>query len=362
MKANPKQRITENEESPSSSVKAYEVEKHLRHFCNSTSEELLTALGCLSGELEDAAGSNDANHWQKAFQKSAKSIERLMLLSRNLRYFAVHTRLDTLVTDFSALILNTLDLFEIEFRNRKILVAAFIESGLYLRVDPLAMGQVFFNLLKSASDSMPHGGKLTLSLSKNNTQLEICISDTGSGYAPKDIETFFEPYSLQRENLHPNANHQKLGLAVSKALIEAHGGDIKVRSTLGKGTNLILSFPYDPHIPKGESYLEKRRYKRIPITLPTDLSYDGESVKTLLTTLSAGGCFLKVENAIPPPPKDSLVSLRIHLEGETILEIPKARIVSHAEKGHCYGLGLEFTELSEKAKKVLSHIVKSHST
>lgn len=352
MKTSSKQRITEIFEAAPSSVKAYEIEKHLRHFCNNTSEELSTILGTLAGELDYALTSQSAELQTGAIKSGMKTLDRLMLLARNLRYFAVHTRLDTHVTDFSQTILTTLDLFDKEFRDRNIQIAAFVESGLYLRVDPLAMGQVFFNLLKNASDSMKEGGKLTLSLTKNHEMLEVCISDTGSGISKKDMEHLFEPYA-----------NQELGLTVAKALIEAHGGDIIVRSSLGKGTNFILHLPYDPEIPKGESYMEKRRFRRIPIRLAAEFNEDHKSsVKTVLTTLSVGGCFLTTGSVQDVPTVQSHVSIKIYFQDDSFIEIPKARVVSVNPNGPECGLGIEFVETGSKAKKVLQAIVKSHST
>lgn len=343
------------------SLKAYEMEKHLRHFCNSTSSELSTALGSLYGQLEYAVASQQPETLRAAVKDSFKALNHLMLLSRNLRYFVAHTRLDMVVTDFSNSILSTLDLFEKEFQERGIQIVAFVESGLLLRVDPLAMGQVLHNLLRNASDSMQKGGKLTVSLSQNRDYLEVCISDTGKGIAAKEIENIFEPYSAEKGNIDGKGT-QGLCLSVCKALIEAHGGDVVVRSTVGKGTNFIVRFPYDPKATLPESYVEKRRFQRIPILLSAELSASPQDVyKTLLTTLSVGGCFVKISNTLAPLKKDCRVSLKIFFNEDSFVEIAKARVVNIIEKGAASGLGIEFLEVDSKAKQVLQAIVKSHS-
>ncbi len=359
MKRTSKQQLQEIFATPSSDLKAYEVEKHLRHFCEVTSHELSTLLGAILGEL-DYANSQSVGG-TTSIGIAFKATEKALSLARNLHYFMARTRLETTPSDLSQTILNALDMVEKDFEKRGVHIAAFIESSLYAHVDPSAIQQIILNLLAHAAHSMPNGGKLTLSLAISKSEIEICVSDTGHGYSASELETLFEPDALFKESTFEK--FRALELAVVKALIEAHGGEILVRSTQGKGTNCIFRLPYDPTIKRPESFTDKRRYRRIPLTLPVQFYLDDGSIETSkLTTLSVGGCYIHADTKRLKLVKDGELRLRILYYENQALEIPRARIANTRVEGQNGGIGVEFLDISEKASKVLAALVKSHSS
>src|SRR6185295_4322290 len=97
--------------------------------------------------------------------------------------------------------------------------------------DPVQVGQVVLNLLVNAVQSMGSGGGVLTIRGcldgPGNVQLEV--ADTGQGIPPENIERIFEPLFTTK------ARGMGLGLAVSRALAVANGGDVKVRSEVGKG-------------------------------------------------------------------------------------------------------------------------------
>src|SRR5947209_8400873 len=80
-------------------AKSYEAEKHLRKFCSVTSHELSNVLGANVGELDYGLTSSSTAERNRAMTVALHAAERALTLARNLRYFAVHTRLDVLTTD-----------------------------------------------------------------------------------------------------------------------------------------------------------------------------------------------------------------------------------------------------------------------
>jgi len=85
---------------------------------------------------------------------------------------------------------------------------------------------------------MSLGGFLTVTIDAVENQVVLRISDTGGGIAPELMSTLFEPFERYRDS-HANG----IGLAVTKAIVEAHGGKISVRTVVGKGTTVDIRMP-----------------------------------------------------------------------------------------------------------------------
>jgi two-component system sensor histidine kinase HydH len=106
-------------------------------------------------------------------------------------------------------------------------------------VDPDKIRQVLLNLFLNAMDSMSGGGTLSVGTGcdgKSGRRV-ITIADTGHGVSQEDLPHIFDPYFTTK------STGTGLGLAIVHKIMEAHGGDIKVQSTLGKGTTVSLILP-----------------------------------------------------------------------------------------------------------------------
>ena len=86
--------------------------------------------------------------------------------------------------------------------------------------------------------AMSRGGALTFTIDAIDEQVVVRISDTGSGIAAEAMPTLFEPFE-RIGDLQANG----VGLAVAKAIVEAHGGKISVRSIADKGTTVDVRLP-----------------------------------------------------------------------------------------------------------------------
>jgi len=94
------------------------------------------------------------------------------------------------------------------------------------------------NVIENAMHAMARGGTLTFTIDAIDEQVVMRISDTGSGIAPEAIPTLFEPFE-RYSDLQANG----VGLAVAKAIVEAHGGKISVSSVVDKGTTVDIRLP-----------------------------------------------------------------------------------------------------------------------
>jgi signal transduction histidine kinase/DNA-binding NarL/FixJ family response regulator len=111
------------------------------------------------------------------------------------------------------------------------------------KVDPERLQQIFINLLSNAIKFTPPQGEITVLCAVKPTAMEVRVSDTGVGIPADKLESIFEPF-VQLDRGQPSGNvGTGLGLAISRDLARAMGGDLRVRSTVGKGSTFILSLP-----------------------------------------------------------------------------------------------------------------------
>lgn len=354
-----KKSATDNNQAPF----PYHAEKHLRKFCTVTSHELGNVLGALVGELDFGLSSTTPEVRSQAMEVALGAAERALTLARNLRYFAIHTRLDVHTVDLSQLVLDSLDIVEKEFEKKGIELAVFVDAATFTTADAGAIQQVVLNLLSNAGFAMASGGKLTLTLRQQPRTLELVVADTGVGIPATELEHIFEPYFFA-EGRTPKEG-LGLGLAVTKALVEAHGGEISVESTVGEGTAFTIALPFDPSIPRPMPFAEKRRYRRVNASFPVEIAFAGskETFRTELITLSVGGCFVLLPDGASRMPEANVnLSLRIFYYGKEVIEIPQARVANLCRIGLKSGMGVEFIDAGPKAKKVLTALVKSHTS
>lgn len=103
--------------------------------------------------------------------------------------------------------------------------------------DKQLLRHVFLNLFRNAVDAMPNGGVLTVRAGTLERSLWLELSDTGGGIPP-DLDAF-QPFTTSKPD------GLGLGLAITRHIVEIHGGTISYQSEPGKGTTFYLSFPHE---------------------------------------------------------------------------------------------------------------------
>jgi signal transduction histidine kinase len=129
--------------------------------------------------------------------------------------------------------------------------AARVGVGLTLEADPHVevvdaderrIRQVVFNLLSNAVKFTPEGGDVIVSSARVDGEVRVSVSDTGPGIAAEDQARIFEEFQ-QTDLGARQVDGTGLGLALSKRLIELHGGRIWVESELGNGSMFTFALP-----------------------------------------------------------------------------------------------------------------------
>jgi signal transduction histidine kinase/DNA-binding NarL/FixJ family response regulator len=97
--------------------------------------------------------------------------------------------------------------------------------------------QVFMNLVRNALDAMPERGILTICTRMLNSHVQIQVVDTGCGISDENLEKVFSlPFTTKREGY-------GIGLHIVKSIVTKHGGEVKVKSQVGKGTIFTVRLP-----------------------------------------------------------------------------------------------------------------------
>jgi signal transduction histidine kinase len=114
--------------------------------------------------------------------------------------------------------------------------------------DPEKMQQIVLNLLSNAVKFTEAGGTITLAAKPSGKCIDISVTDTGAGIPPEKLERIFDPFVQAERRLNQPVQGVGLGLAISRDLAQAMGGEISVESTVGKGSTFTLSLPRAPRM------------------------------------------------------------------------------------------------------------------
>lgn len=164
------------------------------------------------------------------------------------------SRLDHIITQFlrairpqplelrpaniNAVVGEVLHFLQAEIQDRDILVETELDKNIPpLNLDTDQIKQAFYNVSRNAFQAMKSGGILRVRTSADETHVSVSFSDTGGGIAPEHIGRMFEPYFTTK------ASGNGLGLLIVRRIVRAHGGEISLESSPGRGLTLTIRLP-----------------------------------------------------------------------------------------------------------------------
>jgi signal transduction histidine kinase len=184
--------------------------------------------------------------FERILRSMKDEISRLNRLVVDFLSFGKPMRLDPRPCALDRVLRDVAALVDHKARDQGIALTVEADDGLpEIVADPELLKTCFLNLMINAADSMPAGGALAVSLTRADENgidaLVVTVRDTGHGMSPEEIRTAFEPYFSTKET------GVGLGLALTKKIVEDHGGSIRLESEPGKGTLARLALPLLPH-------------------------------------------------------------------------------------------------------------------
>ncbi|MEK7853242.1 MAG: ATP-binding protein [Planctomycetota bacterium] len=182
--------------------------------------------------------SRQDNHVRKSTEIIVEEVNRLEKILANITDFGKPLKPVKGVFQVNDLLENTCSLMGPYFKNSNIqLIKKFNESAPPVTMDSTQMKQVFVNLMKNAVESMLDGGTLILETTSDDKYVRINVTDTCKGIPAETIQRVFEPFFTTK------ADGTGIGLAVSKKIVDEHGGSILVKSSGHSGTTFSVYLP-----------------------------------------------------------------------------------------------------------------------
>ena len=171
-------------------------------------------------------------------ERAQQVVKNLLDFARESETSTEYLRIDELIEETVRLARNQIRLSKIQFKEE-------IPQNLPpIYGDRKLLVQVFLNLLLNAIDAMPKGGELSVRVAQESKIgfLSIKVADSGCGIPSHVLGSIFTPFFTTK----PTGKGTGLGLAVSKGIIEKHGGSIEVESRVNEGTTFTVHLPIVP--------------------------------------------------------------------------------------------------------------------
>lgn len=181
------------------------------------------------------------NPEKKAFDSLVMSIkheiQRLNKLVGDFLDYGKPLRLSLQVTDLNTLLNEVIAL--VQAKADKDGIKIFYQPGHIpsLLLDPELIKTCIFNVILNAFQSMPSGGDFTVATTTENHKVQIVIQDTGAGVSKENLPKLFDPFFSTK------STGLGLGLAMTKRVVEEHGGKVDFLSTEGKGSTMTITLP-----------------------------------------------------------------------------------------------------------------------
>ena len=228
-----------------------ELDRLKSAFVSIVSHELRTPMTSIKGLVENMMDglTGTMNERQTFYLGRIKhNIERLTRMINDLldlsRIEAGRLELKRSTVNMGSLAREVVELFQPVAREQSPTLQARIDDALPLtQADRDKLVQVLTNLVNNALKFTESPGTITVTTTQwEEGWIQTCVADTGCGLSPEDQQTLFEPFYRTQSTTQKNAG-AGLGLAISKSLIELHGGRIWVESTLGQGSRFCFLIP-----------------------------------------------------------------------------------------------------------------------
>ncbi|MDP2776098.1 MAG: ATP-binding protein, partial [Anaerolineales bacterium] len=229
--------------------KLNQIESMRRRLIGDVSHELRTPLTAIKGSMEGLIdGLLPATH--ETYQQIHTEADRLNRLVDDLqelsRVEAHAYQLDIRPVGISSLVQTVTKRLKPHAESKRISLDLELAPDLpHILADEDRVVQVLTNLTGNALQYTPAGGRITISSKQVNNEVQIAVRDTGIGIPPEHLSHIFDRfYRVDKSRSRQSGGGSGIGLTISRALIEAHGGRIWVESAgEGQGSTFTFTLP-----------------------------------------------------------------------------------------------------------------------
>ncbi len=277
-------------------------------FLATVSHELRNPLNALLGWAQiinrPGASAENVEKGIKTIEKNvhiqAKLIDDLLEMSRITTGKLI---LDITETDIQKVLENALETVDSALKAKNINVIRDIQGNLpLLKADETRLQQIIWNLLSNAIKFSPENSIIEISINQKEGKMLFILKDYGAGISAEFLPNIFDRFRQENSKITKKHGGLGLGLAISKSLIELHGGEIAVNSEgLGKGSIFSFSLPIrdttsqsetSSQVKKDSERYGKKEISRMNILVVDDEADSREMLKIMINQKGA-----KVESA-----------------------------------------------------------------
>lgn len=220
-------------------------------FLAMVSHELRTPMNAILGwiqilRMEEGRGvSGSLTEALKTIERNAKIQAQLVedLLDAS-RMTTGRMRIQPVPVRIEEVIRNAIETVRPSAEAKHIALHQKYEGGFVVSGDPTRLQQAFWNVLSNAVKFTPDGGRIDVHVAAARDRVVVTITDSGTGISPEVLPTIFEPFR-QGSETGSRTTGLGLGLAITKAIVELHGGSIRAASQ-GAGKGSIFTMQLSP--------------------------------------------------------------------------------------------------------------------
>ncbi len=213
---------------------------------STTTHEFNNALMTIMNYAKMGLRNTDPTFREKSLTRILQASERAAKITHAVLGMARNRSDQFEPTQLSTLIHESMILLEKEMQKYRVHVELELESVPDVPVIANQIQQILLNLCTNSRQAMPNGGRLVIRL-KHDLEcqtVDLIVRDYGGGIAPEHLSRIFEPRFTTKSG--PDATGKGgtgLGLSACRNIVQAHGGKIRVESTVGKGTSFTIKLP-----------------------------------------------------------------------------------------------------------------------
>jgi signal transduction histidine kinase len=238
-----------------------EADRLKDEFVALISHDLRTPLTSITGYVELALEGDLSDEVRGFLQVVSRNTERLLALVNDLLFVARlqtgEISLEPAHVDLADVVRDGVRSIEPRAAAKRVTLTCDIAQMPTAKVDAGRVLQVLDNLLSNAVKFTPAHGAVQVSLGADADHVVLEVADTGMGIAPDDQRRVFERFFRAENAVERQVPGTGLGLYISRAIAEAHGGTLTVRSERGRGSTFRLELPVRRAVGAPERLLSK---------------------------------------------------------------------------------------------------------
>jgi len=217
----------------------------LRTVTDSVAHDLKSPVTWIRGRLEVALSDSRDSSWREPVAEAIEGLDQMaQLLNTTLdlaEAAAGALQLDRRRTSFSVLVKQLAELYQPVFSDHHHTLEVRIDGDIPIDADVSMMNRVVGNLLDNELKHLPNGCHVRIQLTESDNRAELRIEDNGPGFSAEVRDRAFERFVKG-----PHSSGHGLGLAIVRAVVRAHGGEVSIPGSGSQGAVIVVILPVAP--------------------------------------------------------------------------------------------------------------------